>query len=103
MLGRHIFKHIGENVQISHGVNFTFGYNLTIEDDCLIRRRAVLDDTAELILRKGVTVGEYASVYSRELGKQEGPSKVEVISGAVIEPHWVFRPGMDAQRMVQVS
>src|ERR1700685_188542 len=53
MLGKHIFKSIGKNVKIYHGVEFTFGYNLTLEDDVIIHNHVLLDDRGELIIRKG--------------------------------------------------
>jgi len=64
MLGKHIFKHIGKNVKIFHGVEFSFGYNLTIEDDCVIHKYVMLDDRGELIIRKGTSISDYAAVYS---------------------------------------
>lgn len=64
MLGRHIFKHIGSNVKIFHGVEFSFGYNLVIEEDCVIHKYVMLDDRGELIIRKGTSISDYASVYS---------------------------------------
>ena len=64
MLGKHIFKHIGKNVKIFHGVEFSFGYNLIIEDDCTIHKFAMLDDRGELIIRKGSSVSDYAAVFS---------------------------------------
>ncbi|MBW8869664.1 MAG: acyltransferase, partial [Acidobacteriales bacterium] len=36
MLAKHVFKHCGKNVKIFHGVEITFGYNLTVEDNCTI-------------------------------------------------------------------
>ncbi len=71
MLGRHIFKNIGENVLIFHGVEFTFGYNVTIEDDCTIHRYAVLDDRGELVVKKGTVVEEYKTVSPQD-GNREG-------------------------------
>jgi acetyltransferase-like isoleucine patch superfamily enzyme len=68
MLGKHIFKHIGKNVKIFHGVEFSYGYNLTIEDDCTIHKFAVLDDRGELILKKGTSIADYAAVYSQWRG-----------------------------------
>ncbi len=62
MLGRHIFAHIGSRVKIYHGVEFTFGYNLTLEDDCVIRPGALLDDRTALTIAKGTTVGRHAVV-----------------------------------------
>jgi acetyltransferase-like isoleucine patch superfamily enzyme len=64
MLGRHIFKSIGSNVKIFHGVEFSFGYNLTIEDDCTIHKYVMLDDRGGLIIKKGTSISDYASVYS---------------------------------------
>lgn len=64
MLGRHIFKSIGSNVKIYHGVEFTFGYNLTLEDDVIIHNHVLLDDRGELIIRKGTSISEHAAVFS---------------------------------------
>src|SRR6202167_419790 len=44
MLGHHIFAGLGKGVRIYRDVEFTFGYNLTIEDSCTIHRGAYLDD-----------------------------------------------------------
>ncbi len=64
MLAKHIFKHIGKNVKIFHGVEFSFGYNLTIEDDCTIHKFVMLDDRGELNIRKGTSISDYGAVYS---------------------------------------
>jgi len=64
MLGKHIFKRIGTNVKIYHGVEFTFGYNLTLEDDVIIHNHVLLDDRGELIIRKGSSISEHAAVFS---------------------------------------
>jgi acetyltransferase-like isoleucine patch superfamily enzyme len=64
MLGKHIFRSIGTNVKIYHGVEFTFGYNLTLEDDVIIHNHVLLDDRGELIIRKGTSISEYAAVFS---------------------------------------
>jgi acetyltransferase-like isoleucine patch superfamily enzyme len=64
MLGRHIFKHLGRGVKIFHNVEFTFGYNLTIEDGCTIHKNVLLDDRGEIILHEGTSIADYANVYS---------------------------------------
>ena len=64
MLGRHIFKHLGKHVKIFHNVEFTFGYNLTIEDSCTIHKNVLLDDRGEIILHEGTSVSDYANIYS---------------------------------------
>ena len=64
MLGKHIFASIGKNVKIFHGVEFSYGYNLTIEDDCTIHKYVMLDDRGELVIKKGTSLSDYAAVYS---------------------------------------
>jgi acetyltransferase-like isoleucine patch superfamily enzyme len=64
MLGKHIFKSIGKNVKMFHGIEFSFGYNLTIEDDCVIHKYVMLDDRGELIIKRGTSISDYANVYT---------------------------------------
>jgi acetyltransferase-like isoleucine patch superfamily enzyme len=64
MLGKHIFKSIGKNVKIFHNVEFSYGYNLTIEDDVVIHRNVILDDRGELILKQGTSISDFAAIYS---------------------------------------
>ncbi len=64
MLGRHIFAHMGSGVKIYHGVDLTFGYNLSIEDGVTIRQRALLNDRGGITIGKGVVIGSFARVYS---------------------------------------
>ena len=64
MLGKHIFKSIGNNVKIFHGVEFSYGYNLTIEGDCVIHKYVMLDDRGEIIIKKGTSISDYAAIYS---------------------------------------
>lgn len=56
MLGQFIFRRIGANVKIRPGVRFTFGYNLTLEDNCHIGRDVLLDDRNPLTLPAGTRV-----------------------------------------------
>jgi acetyltransferase-like isoleucine patch superfamily enzyme len=64
MLARHIFKHCGKNVKIFHGVEFSYGYNLTVEDNCVIHKFVLLDDRGEIIIHEGSSISDYANVYS---------------------------------------
>lgn len=64
MIARHVLKHIGKNVKIFHGVEVSFGYNLTIEDDSTIHKYVLLDDRGEIIIRRGSSISDYANVYS---------------------------------------
>jgi acetyltransferase-like isoleucine patch superfamily enzyme len=72
MLARHIFKHCGENVKIFHGVEVSFGYNLTVEDNCTIHKYVLLDDRGEIIIHEGSSVSDYANVYSHAHDLNDG-------------------------------
>jgi len=64
MIARHVFKHCGKDVKIFHGVEVSFGYNLTVEDDCTLHKYILLDDRGEIIIRKDSSISDYANVYS---------------------------------------
>jgi acetyltransferase-like isoleucine patch superfamily enzyme len=72
MLARHIFKHIGKNVKIFHGVEFSFGYNLSVGDNCTIHKYTLLDDRGEIVIHDGCSVSDYANVYSHEHDLNDG-------------------------------
>src|SRR5438477_812121 len=64
MLAKHVLKLLGQNVKIFHGVEISFGYNLSIEDNCVIHKYVLLDDRGEVIIREGTSVSDYANIYS---------------------------------------
>jgi acetyltransferase-like isoleucine patch superfamily enzyme len=64
MLGRHLFAKMGKGVRIDHGVELTYGYNLSIEDGVIVRQRALLDDRAAIHLGQGAVIGNYARIYT---------------------------------------
>jgi acetyltransferase-like isoleucine patch superfamily enzyme len=72
MLAKHIFKHIGNNVKIFHGVEVSYGYNLTVEDNCTIHKYVLLDDRGEIIIHEGSSVSDYANVYSHAHDLNDG-------------------------------
>jgi acetyltransferase-like isoleucine patch superfamily enzyme len=72
MLARHVFKHCGKNVKIFHGVEISFGYNLTVEDNCTIHKYVLLDDRGEIIIHEGSSVSDYANVYSHAHDLNDG-------------------------------
>jgi len=72
MLARHVFKHCGKNVKIFHGVEVSFGYNLTVEDNCTIHKYVLLDDRGEIIIHEGCSISDYANVYSHAHDLNDG-------------------------------
>jgi acetyltransferase-like isoleucine patch superfamily enzyme len=64
MLARHVFKGCGKNVKIFHGVEVSYGYNLTVEDNCTIHKYVLLDDRGEIVIHEGSSISDYANVYS---------------------------------------
>jgi acetyltransferase-like isoleucine patch superfamily enzyme len=72
MLAKHVFKFCGQNVKIFHGVEFTFGYNLTVEDNCTIHKYVLLDDRGELIIHQGSSISDYANVYTHAHDLNDG-------------------------------
>jgi acetyltransferase-like isoleucine patch superfamily enzyme len=72
MLARHVFKFCGNNVKIFHGVEFSYGYNLTVEDNCTIHKYVLLDDRGEIIIHEGSSISDYANVYSHTHDLNDG-------------------------------
>jgi acetyltransferase-like isoleucine patch superfamily enzyme len=64
MLGRHIFEHLGAGVKIHHGVDLTYGYNLSIGDGAVIRQRALLNDRGGITIGKNAIIGSYSRIFS---------------------------------------
>jgi acetyltransferase-like isoleucine patch superfamily enzyme len=98
MLARHIFKHVGKNVKIFHGVEFSFGYNLTVEDNCVIHKYVLLDDRGELVIHAGSSISDYANVYSHEHDLNDGMiitnTKTEIGPKARITYHATVMSGV---------
>lgn len=72
MLAKHIFKFLGKNVKIFHGVEVSYGYNLTVEDNCTIHKYVLLDDRGEIIVHEGTSISDYANVYSHAHDLNDG-------------------------------
>ena len=64
MLGRHVFARLGQRVRIFQHVQFSYGYNLEIGDDCWIHRHVLLDDRGGITLHDGTSISDYANIYS---------------------------------------
>jgi acetyltransferase-like isoleucine patch superfamily enzyme len=64
MLGRHIFAHMGTGVRIYHGLDLTYGYNLSIGDGVTIRQRVLLNDRGGITIGKNAVIGSFARIFS---------------------------------------
>ena len=99
MLGRHIFEHMGAGVKIYHGVDLTYGYNLSIEDGVTIRQRALLNDRGGITIGKGAVIGSFARVYSHthNLGNYDQVTLVPTVIGvgARIGSHAIVLAGQN--------
>ena len=72
MLARHVFKYCGKNVKIFHGVEMSYGYNLTVQDNCVLHKYVLLDDRGEIIIHEGTSISDYANVYSHAHDLNDG-------------------------------
>ena len=59
-----IFKRVGKNPKFFQNVEFSVGYNLELGDDVVVHRHVLLDDIGGIILMDGVSIADYANVYS---------------------------------------
>lgn len=64
ILARRIFRRCGRNFKAFHQVRFSFGYNMEVGDDVVVHRHVLLDDRGGIELGNGVSVSDYANVYS---------------------------------------
>ncbi len=64
LLARHVFKRCGENFKCFQNVEFSFGYNMEVGDDVVVHRHVLLDDRGGIILGHGVSIADYANIYS---------------------------------------
>ena len=50
----------------------SYGYNLTVEDNCTIHKYVLLDDRGEIIIHEGSSVSDYANIYSHAHDLNDG-------------------------------
>jgi acetyltransferase-like isoleucine patch superfamily enzyme len=97
MLARHIFERVGSGVKIYHGVDFAYGYNLSIGDGVVIRQGVLLQDRGGIHIGKRAVIGSYARIlsYSRsqESFEQVTLQPTEIGEGAMIGPHSIVKGG----------
>jgi acetyltransferase-like isoleucine patch superfamily enzyme len=64
ILASRIFKRVGKNFKAFQNVEFSFGHNMEVGDDVVIHRNVLLDDRGGIRLGNGVSVSDYANIYS---------------------------------------
>jgi acetyltransferase-like isoleucine patch superfamily enzyme len=64
VLAPHIFKRVGENFKAFQFVEFSFGYNMDVGDNVVVHRHVLLDDRGGIRLGNGVSISDYANIYS---------------------------------------
>ena len=64
MLAPHIFARVGKNFKCFQHVEFSFGYQMEVGDDCVVHRHVLLDDRGGITLGNRVSISDYANIYS---------------------------------------
>ncbi|HEX8395431.1 MAG TPA: acyltransferase [Longimicrobium sp.] len=59
-----LFKRVGRNFKCFHNVEFSYGYNMEVGDDVVVHRNVLLDDRGGIVLGNGVSISDYANIYS---------------------------------------
>jgi acetyltransferase-like isoleucine patch superfamily enzyme len=99
MLGHHIFAHMGSGVKLYHGIDLTYGYNLSIEDGVTIRQRALLNDRGGITIGKSAVIGSFARIYSHSYSPQNFDEvtlqPTEIGAGARIASHAIVLAGQN--------
>jgi acetyltransferase-like isoleucine patch superfamily enzyme len=71
MLARHIFDHVGNGVKIFHGVEFAYGYNISVGDGAVIRQGAILHDRGGIKIGNHAVIGSFVRILSHSHGKED--------------------------------
>jgi acetyltransferase-like isoleucine patch superfamily enzyme len=82
-LAPYLFKRVGKNFKCFHFVEFSYGYNLEVGDDVVVHRNVLLDDRGGIVLGNGVSISDYANVYSHthDIVDQRDVSNLQTVIG----------------------
>jgi acetyltransferase-like isoleucine patch superfamily enzyme len=72
ILAKRIFRKCGDNFKAFHHVKLSFGYNLEVGNNVVVHRHVLLDDRGGISLGDGVSVSDFANVYSHSHDVVEG-------------------------------
>ena len=107
MLAPRVFKRCGRNVRIFHGVEFSFGYNLSVGDGVTIHRNVLIDDRGEVVIGNDVSISDYANIYSHHHDIEDIErvtcNRTVIGDGARLTYHSVVLSGMTVGRNAMVG
>jgi acetyltransferase-like isoleucine patch superfamily enzyme len=98
MLARHIFDHMGSGVKIHHGVDLTYGYNLSIDDGAVVHQGVLLHDRGGIKVGKNAIIGSFARIFSHSYSNSNKEEDVKlqpttIGDGARIGSHEIIMGG----------
>jgi acetyltransferase-like isoleucine patch superfamily enzyme len=64
ILAKYIFRRVGERFKCFQHVEFSFGYNMEVGDNCVVHRHVLLDDRGGISIGNNVSISDYANIYS---------------------------------------
>jgi acetyltransferase-like isoleucine patch superfamily enzyme len=64
VLAKYIFRRVGERFKCFQNVEFSFGYNMEVGDNCVVHRHVLLDDRGGIVIGNNVSISDYANIYS---------------------------------------
>lgn len=84
ILARRIFRRCGRNFKCFHFVKLTFGYNLEVGDNVVVHRHVLLDDRGGIELGDGVSIADFANIYSHthDIAEQREVRNLKTVLGA---------------------
>ncbi|QGX93881.1 acyltransferase [Haloplanus rallus] len=64
MIANHLFAEAGEDLQLFHGITFSYGHNIEMGDRTVVHGDVLLDDRGELEVGNRVSIAEGATIHS---------------------------------------
>ncbi len=64
LLARHVFHRCGEHVRFFRGVEFSFGYNMSVGSDVTFHRFVLVDDRGPVEIGDHVSISDWANIYT---------------------------------------
>ena len=72
VLAKHLFKSCGRNFKAFHFVKLSYGYKLEVGDGVVVHRHVLLDDRGGIKLGNGVSIADFANIYSHTHALYDG-------------------------------